>query len=336
MRLRRAAQSLKPRPRPGFFVGHCPLPARTIRVFDFVPHFEIFRMRFRDLSLFLLAALACQHFAGAAVVFVDNRSGSDAADGLFPRSMSLQSGPVRSIRRALELAQHGDTIELTKNAQPYYEGLPLMGIRHSGSPDEPFVVRGNGAILSGLRALPPAGWQPVGQDTRLWQLSFTRKGYYVLLRNGALVPEFRPQTSSEVLDSLPEGNWLSWRGGFYYRSDSGTPPAKETFAHAGGETGISLYRTSNVWIRDLVVQHFRVDGFHAHDLCQGIALENVEFRQNGRAGLVVTGNCQVDLVGSRISENGRYSAFSIPPARLYVSDSELDVEPVVRKSQDLD
>ncbi|HTN01350.1 MAG TPA: right-handed parallel beta-helix repeat-containing protein [Planctomycetaceae bacterium] len=293
-------------------------------------------MKFRDFRLFLIAVLACQHVAGAGVLFVDNRSGSDAADGRFPRSMSPQSGPVRTIRRVLELAQHGETIELTKNAQPYYEALPLTGVRHSGSAENPFIIRGNGAILSGLRALPPAGWEPVGQDTRLWQLSFTRKGYYVLLREGVLVPEFLPQSSADGIDSLPAGRWMSRRGGFYYRSDSAEPPAKQTFAHAGAETGISLYRTSHVWIQNLTVQHFRIDGFHAHDLCDGILLENLELRQNGRAGLAVTGTSQVDVSGSRITENGRYSAFSISPARLYINDSELDVEPVVRKSQDLD
>jgi hypothetical protein len=295
-------------------------------------------MRLRETGLFLITVLACQHFASAAVLFVDNRNGSDAADGRFPRSMSSESGPVRTIRRALELAQHGDIIELTKNAQPYYESLPLTGVQHGGSTDEPFVIRGNGAVLSGLRALPPAGWQPVGvgRAPRLWQLTFTRKGYYVLLREGVLVPEFRPQTSTDVFDSLPAGHWMSWRGGFYYRSETVEPPSKERFAHAGGETGISLYRASHVWIRDLVVEHFRVDGFHAQDLCNGVVLENVEFRQNGRAGVAVTGTCEVDLIRSRISENGRYSAFSIPPARLYISDSELDVRPVVRKSQDLD
>ncbi len=293
-------------------------------------------MKFRELSLFLLVVLACQHIAGAGVLFVDNRNGNDAADGRFPRAMSAQSGPVRTIRRVLELAQHGETIELTKNAQPYYETLSLMGIRHSGSPDEPFIIRGNGAILSGLRALPPAGWQPVSQDTRLWQLSFTRKGYYVLLRDSVLVPEFRPQSSVEGFDSLPAGQWISRRGGFYYRSDSAEPPAKQTFAHAGAETGISLYRTSNVWIQNLTVQHFRIDGFHAQDLCDGVLLENLDLRQNGRAGIAVTGTSQVDVSGSRISENGRYSAFSIPPARLYINDSALDVGPVVRKSQDLD
>lgn len=286
--------------------------------------------------LLLTACLAWQHAATAAVVFVDNRNGSDAADGLFPKAMSPLSGPVRTIRRALELVQHGDVIELTKNAQPYYESLPLAGPRHSGAADQPLIIRGNGAILSGLRALPPAGWQRSGDDPRLWQLSFTRKGYHVLLKEGALVPEFRPQSATDVPGSLPAGQWMSWRGGFYYRSESVEPPSKERFAHAGGETGISLYRTSHVWIRDLVVQHFRVDGFHAHDLCEGVVLENVEFRQNGRAGMAVTGTSQVDVIGSRISENGRYSAFHIPPARIYVSDSELDVEPVVRQSHDLD
>lgn len=284
----------------------------------------------------LIVGLACQHVSLAGVLYVDNRNGSDAADGRFPQATSQLSGPLRTIRRALELASRGDAIDLKKNAEPYYEALPLVGARHSGSVEEPLVIRGNGAILSGLRALPAAGWRPVSQDARLWQLSFTRKGYYVLLREGMRVLEFRPQSSTDALESLPPGQWMSWRGGFYYRADSAEPPSKEQFAHAGAETGISLYRTSHVWIRDLVVQHFRIDGCHAHDLCEDVVLENVEFRQNGRAGVAVTGTSQLDVIGSRVSENGRYSAFHIPPARLYVSDSVLDVEPIARKSQDLD
>lgn len=288
------------------------------------------------LRLAILCCLVAPHVAEARTLYVDNRNGSDASDGLFQQSRSEWSGPVRSIRRVLQLARSGDTIELAKNADPYYETISLMGVRHSGSANSPFVIEGHGATISGLRALPPAGWQPVYGDSRLWRLSFTRKGYYVLQHEGQLVPEFRPGDAADPVADLPVGQWLSWRGGFYYRAETAEPPAKETFAHAGGEVGISLYRTQHVWIRNLVVEHFRVDGLHAHDQCRDIVIENVEFRENGRAGLAVTGTSEVELSNVRSHSNGRYSAFHIAPAELYVSESELDVEPVVRQSQDLD
>ena len=61
---------------------------------------------------------------------------------------------LQSLQRAIELAHQGDAIRLTNNGTPYYGGVTLFGERHSGRPDGPFTIIGNGAVLSGAKPVP--------------------------------------------------------------------------------------------------------------------------------------------------------------------------------------
>ena len=85
--------------------------------------------------------------AAARDIFVDNVVGNDRAAGRQPRQAADGTGPVRTIREALGRARTSDTIVLANTRQPYRESISVVGSCRSGTAEEPFTIRGNGAIL---------------------------------------------------------------------------------------------------------------------------------------------------------------------------------------------
>lgn len=263
----------------------------------------------------------------AATYYVDNVNGREGNDGLSEAALNALSGPVRSINRALELVQSGDTIILTNTGVPYYESFSLVGRRLGGVSNVPLTILGNGSTLSGLRRLPADGWQTEGGG--LWRVSFTRKGFYRLLRDGFRLPEHQTADGVDPRPTLPPGQWCAYRGSVYYRQEGLNEPGRERFDYAADEMGITLYQVEHVRIVDLNVEHFRVDGINAHNMCRGVVLENVVCRQNGRSGLAVGGTSSVIFRGGRLEQNGRDAALITGKGTLDVQEAELDTEPTV-------
>ena len=252
----------------------------------------------------------------AGEIYVDSSMGRDAYDGASVEARGANSGPVATLARAVQLAQFSDVIVLRNTGIPYYGSISLTGERHSGTRYHPFVIEGNGATISGLRAVPPGSWQRIGP--KLWKLTLTRKGYYRLLRNGRSLPEYVPEDGLEPFSKLKPGYWVAWRGSLYFRQDGDNPPEDQAFAFAADQTGISLHQVSNLLITNVTLQHFRFDGLHAQGLCDGIVLDNVTSIENGRAGIVSSGASRIELFGGKIAGNGRHQllvvdrSFAIP------------------------
>ena len=104
----------------------------------------------RTIYCLLTLWLFCSPAVGREI-FVDNVAGDDRFTGQMASDPGGMAGPVRTLAKALRLAGCGDTIVLVKNDVPYRESISLAGSRHSGTPDEPFTIRGNGAISRRLR-----------------------------------------------------------------------------------------------------------------------------------------------------------------------------------------
>jgi hypothetical protein len=258
---------------------------------------------------FVIAAVVLTTAVDAAEIYVDNLTGRDSNDGSLPISRQGDTGPVRTLIRAAQLAGFADTIVLTNTGTPYYGSISLTGNRHSGSRYQPFVIFGNGATISGLRSVPPEGWQRVSGD--LWKLTLTRKGYYQLLRDGKLLTEHLTKEGENPLDVLEAGQWVSWKGSLYFRQDGTDTPDTQLFAVTADQTGISMHQVSNVVIADVKLQHFRFDGVHAQGLCDGIELQNVTSVENGRAGVASSGTSHVDLFGCTVERNGRHQILAL-------------------------
>lgn len=250
--------------------------------------------------LFLLVGIS-----SANDLYVDNTIGRDSNDGLSVQSREGDTGPVKSIERAIQLAGFGDVIVLKNTGVPYYGSISLTGSRHSGDPYRPFVIQGNGSTISGLRSVPHGTWRKDGP--KIWKLTLTRKGYYRLLRDGKSLPEsFLEGCCVDPRLSLEPGKWVAWRGSLYFRQDGEDTPEDQAFSYAAEQTGISLHHVSNVLITNVTLQHFRFDGIHAQGLCDGVLLENVNSLENGRAGVVSSGASRIEISGGKISGNGRH------------------------------
>lgn len=281
----------------------------------------------RRVVLWIICGLCCSA-TFAEDYYVDNINGRDQNDGLNAEPLNALTGPVKTIRQAMELVRSGDAIHLAHTGVPYYESLSFVGNRLSGVEAIPLRLFGNGATISGLRGLPRQGWQRISADT--WQITFNRKGSYRILRDGVPLPEFRPEKDADVLDSLPPGQWCSYRGSVYYRQDGLEEPGLQRFDYAADEVGITFYHVEHVRIVDLTVEHFRLDGINAQNICHGISLENVISRENGRAGLAVSGTSTVVMQGGRLEKNGRHAAIITGKGTLETSEAEFDVEPTVK------
>ena len=281
---------------------------------------------------FLLCAafVSATHTASAAVLFVNNHLGSDAADGSSSQIIGKFAGPVRTISRALELSNAGDTIYITNTGMPYYDSLSFVGPRRSGSAIRPLVIRGNGATLTGAMSLPPTAWQPVGTD--LFKVAPYRKGHFQLVRDGQALAEVR-KAKDETWWRVPKlkpNEWCVYRGAIYYQSEKNVDPSRQNFAIARRDCGITLLDAHDVRITDLVIRHFRLDGVHVHDRADKIVLDNVVVTENGRAGVTVRGTAVVNIERSSIVGNRDHSLLIEEFGGVDVTGSEIDIEPTVR------
>lgn len=247
--------------------------------------------------LLVQGAMAC-----ASDIYVDNLVGDDSFGGRSSVPTDIGAGPVRTLGRAMQIAGFGDQIILTRAGAVYYDSLSLTGKQASGTPNYPFTIIGNGAILSGQRSVPPEGWRRAGPD--VWKLTLTRKGFYRLLRNGTPLPELIPEGDADPLANLLPGQWTATGGSLYFKAD-GDAPSSQAFSYAADQTGLTLYQVENVRIVDLTLRDFRFDGIHAQNMCRNVKFENVTCVNNGRAGIAVSGTSKVEIIGGKVEGNGR-------------------------------
>jgi hypothetical protein len=264
-------------------------------------------------------SLSAAGLAAARDWYVDNRFGDDGYDGTIAQTTGPGTGPVFSIRRALDKAQAGDIVHIANYGIPYYESLQLVGPRFSGSGVSPFVIDGNGAVLSGARMVPPEAWKYVGDN--VWRFTPRRKAFYQLLQIDKPVPEQRDPSPAAVLEA---GQWQGRDGSIFFRSPGpGQNPLNLPLAFARDEVGITLLDVEDVIIRNLTIRHFRLDGVNAHDRARHVILENVRLLENGRTGLAVGGTSLVGLKGSQLDGNRLTQVLNAEKAQTEIISSQL-------------
>lgn len=282
---------------------------------------------------FLLLAAAVLNVAASAfaeVFYVNNRTGHDRNDGIVERPLTVVSGPVRSVSRALELADFGDTIIMANTGKPYYDNLTFQGEKHSGAPQRPFRLIGNGATLTGAMVVPMNAWKEAARD--VWQLVPFRKGHFQLIRDGKALPELRPAVG-ETWSEIPElqvDQWCAWRGSIYYRCERLVEPSSLNMAIARRSCGITVFSAHDLVISDLTIQHFRLDGVNLHDLAGNVQLENLTLRENGRAGLAIGGSSTARVSAAFVERNRDHSVLIQEAAAIELDECRVDVEPTVR------
>jgi len=244
---------------------------------------------------------------------VDNISGDDRADGRSREVRSRTEGPVRTIMRAIQLANSADMISVAPSDVPYDECVVLDRPDLYGSPELPFVIEGNGATLRATAVLPERVWRYLGGGVYKYQPY--RKAYYVLLVNGKPADEVRVRPT-EPLPKLKPMQWCAYRGWVYFRVRPRTFIDQYKIEVPRYEVGIMLHNARYVTVRNFRIEYYRLDGVHVSGNSRGVRLENIVSTGNGRAGLVVTGTSRVAAGGLKLEGNRLYDKLVLMKARL--------------------
>jgi hypothetical protein len=235
-------------------------------------------------------------------VFVNNIVGNDRFDGRSAGS-EADSGPVRSLDRALRLVDRGGRVVLANTGEPYREMISLSDVHHRGYPDQPLVIAGNGATLDGTVTAAPGAWRY--ENDHIFSFRPRRLAYQQLFRDGRPLAHVRAASFLGSRVGLRPLEWTLLTDRIALRVEEGRLPEQYALRHAALQTGITLFNTQYVRIEDLVIQGFQQDGINAHDRATRCELVRVECRANGRSGISVGGASHVSISDSSCYDNGR-------------------------------
>jgi len=246
-------------------------------------------------SIFIIQVFSS---AGGDQLVVDNLRGSDLQS---PGDGQRFQAPYRTIQRAIDHAVSGDTIAIRETGEPYRECVSINTNNNLGTPDFPLIIEGNGVTLDGTRGLGILDWDLIGND--VFELKVPSPGYVkILAAPDQPIPENRGHVSN--LGSLKPFQYARSSGTVYFKARRGDRPVAYGLRVSSEQTGLTLYDVSNIVIRDLKVDGYRLDGINCHDLVENVTLENVTLTNNGRSGLSIGGASRVQCVDSSASGNG--------------------------------
>ena len=278
--------------------------------------------RFLPLVMLLLSFSRAWEGAPARArdIYVDNVAGDDTRIGMRDRHSAEFSGPVRTIGKALRLATVEDRIILAKTGVPYRESISLVGGPHSGSPEQPFVLDGNDAILDGSAPLPAKVWETYRGS--IYRYRPKRLAYQQLFL--AVRPlKFRPPLNSEgTLPPLEPLEWTLAGGHVYFRTEAEKLIDEYDLSAPVERVGLTLYNVHDVMITNLTVQGFQLDGVNAFDNVRDCTLISVTSRGNGRSGITVANCSHLRIIDALIGDNLYAQLYTegLSVARVEVSD----------------
>lgn len=210
-----------------------------------------------------------------ATYYVNNQTGNDSNDGLSPESA------VATIAKGIQLSKTSDRLELKNTGIAYRE--PMLFRRLGGRPDRPFEVEGNGAVLSGLKAINVSRWQTEKDNLYVLTLESTPYGNPYLVAQGK-----RLKVAIDLESIEPEQHfWNRKTNQIYFRCAANKQPADYQLEATLTTSGFTLGSASYIICRNLICEHFSNDGFNIHGDCRGIRLENVIARHNGDDGISI-------------------------------------------------
>lgn len=251
----------------------------------------------------LLATLlwSAASLAQARDLYVNNLAGDDLLNGL-SSTVEGDSGPVQTIARALCLAAPGDRVFLAKTEEPYREQVAIAGPRLHGFDQLPLVLDGGGATLDGTVTVAEGGWRAVGGN--VFAAQPRRLRYQAMFEGGKPLQRVALLSAADAPFVLKPNQWALADRLLLVSLEKDRLPGSYELRHAGLETGITLYNTRYVVVRNLVVQGFHLDGVNAHDQARDCVLEGIDSRANGRSGLSVGGVSTLTVRESNFYDNG--------------------------------
>jgi hypothetical protein len=275
----------------------------------------------RALCGFILVSLTTVGAGFARDILVSNVAGDDLFTGQVWERIPDGSGPVRTIARALRLANAGDRVVLAKTAEPYRESFSLVGSRYSGRFGQPFMIVGNGAILDGSAAIPADAWEYC--QGQVFRFRPEELGIQQLLLNDRPALHVSAGLLAKEPPKLRPLQWSQWNGMIFFCVEKDRLPGDYRLSYAHKQTGITLYQVEQVVIADLIVQGFRLDGVNSFNSARQVYLARLTCRGNGRSGITVGGASTVTLEGCLAGNNGRSQLLTLPWSKTTVLASNL-------------
>ena len=250
-------------------------------------------------------------------IYVSQRLGHDRNSGEKAENVGAFTGPVRTLKRALELAENGDRLILDPSGGPYRESITLFGRQHGGEPNDPFIIEGQGAVLDGTEPLPKEIWQHYRGDVYRFQptmkpIDFT---FFLLLDRDKPLQKVVAMSNAKEPPNLEPGEWCLFKGIVYFRAEPKKSPMYGSyyeFSYGARMSGITLLHVRNVRIHDLTIQGFQVDGISATNSAQNIVLDNVVCRANGRSGVTIGGASSLSAGYGMFADNQTTQVLSLP------------------------
>lgn len=246
-------------------------------------------------SFVIFLLMACAAFA--EILHVDPQSGDDSGDG-------SHTSPLRSTKRAVELARPGDTIFFLSG--PLYQDVIIKN--KSGGPQRPIIIDGNNQTLVGSRVLEPSEWARIGEG--IYQVSnplssggkelpASMLGRFFFVVDGRQSRMNRTSKGAKpplpAVDDLRPGEWTYADGAFYMAFEPGKTPADHVIEAPVLQDGVAFRGNSSHWVvRNLNIMRFINDGINLHEDTRDILVENVLVEECGDDGMSAHETCEVE------------------------------------------
>ena len=268
-------------------------------------------------------------------IYVHGKRGDNRNTGHSVREIGLTDGPVRTISRAVELAEAGDKIVIDPKGGPYREAVSLVGRNKSGAGDLPLIIEGCGAVLDGREAVPTGVWKHYKDDIYRFQLTMqaVNTTYFALYDNEELLERVAVAPDAKSLPSLEPNTWCFHRGFVYFRTEADKSPLFESdylLSYSARQVGVSLIQVFDVRIHDLNVQGFQLDGISAANGALRIILDNVKCEKNGRSGLAIGGGSTVFAGYCTFADNQTMQVLALPYSRSRLYDCTVAEDGIIR------
>jgi hypothetical protein len=257
----------------------------------------------QKLALALLAAVAPIRPAPAAEpapagrdLRVDPKAGDDAADGV--------AAPVKTIKRAIRLAQPGDTVHLA--TARYFESADLSG-KH-GEPGKPITLDGHGSVLDGSEPVRAADWEALGgglfrKVKLLPRTDDAIVGRWFFLWDGKMNHMGRTSKGKSAPLKKPAdlqpGEWtyVKDEDAFYLRLAEGQGLDGAAIRYPARSSGVAEGgRGSHLTVRNVIATHVYNDGYNIHGEQRALVFENIAAIECGDDGFSAheDGECRID------------------------------------------
>lgn len=262
----------------------------------------------RLFSLILLFLTAAYWSLTAATLHIDSWNGDDQGDGSAEQ-------PVKTIRRAVALAQPGDVIQMKRGETPIYDSIVLRN--KSGMAEQPITFDGGGNTLIGTQSIRTEEWELVSAG--LYRTDKLMAGELAAgdnKRNAPRVNRFFFVINDQVNlmgrsskgdkapflkpEDLAPGEWtfVNDEAAFYLAVEPNQSLAEHQIEIPVLQNGLATRGACNHWrIRNLHVRRFQNDGFNFHGSTRDFKLENISAEECGDDGMSAHGDCHVEVDG---------------------------------------